>query len=129
MLEEISAYRTCSVVASLKVVPEQRTRREGTPIAIGACAVAWVAGTTLFYSSGGLNPAGLVPTLGCLVALWGAIRSDTSLMWFGTVIVVVSSVAFVFSIGLMVAPAGLVLVLGSLVLSHGRSRAQRRLLL
>jgi hypothetical protein len=51
-------------------------------------------------------------------------------MWFGTAIAVVSAVAFVFSIGLMVAPAGFGLVLGSLALSHSnRSRALRRRLL
>jgi hypothetical protein len=74
----------------------------------------------LVYRSGGLNPAGLVPSLGCVVALWGAVRSDTSLMWLGTAVVVVSAVAFVFSIGLVVAPAAVVLLIGSLVLARGR---------
>jgi hypothetical protein len=41
-------------------------------------------------------------------------------MWLGTAVVVVSAVAFVFSIGLVVAPAAVVLVIGSLVLARGR---------
>jgi hypothetical protein len=53
-------------------------------IAIAAACVAWVVGVTLFYRSGGINPAGVVPSLGCLTALWGSVRSDSSLMWFGT---------------------------------------------
>jgi len=99
---------------------EQSTRYGKAAVAIAACCAAWVAGATLVYRSGGLNPAGLVPSLGCLVALWGAVRSDTSLMWLGTAVVIVSAVLFVFSIGLVVAPAALVLVVGSLVLAHGR---------
>jgi len=99
---------------------QQRTRHGKAAVTIAACCVAWVVGSTLVYRSGGLNPAGLVPSLGCVVALWGAVRSDTSLMWLGTAVVVVSAVAFVFSIGLLVAPAAVVLLIGSLVLARGR---------
>ncbi|HSJ83463.1 MAG TPA: hypothetical protein VLA91_06565 [Acidimicrobiia bacterium] len=98
----------------------QRTRHGKAAVTVAACCAAWVAGATLVYRSGGLNPAGLVPSLGCLVALWGAVRSDTRLMWFGTAVVAASAVTFVFSIGLVVAPAAVVLVVGSLVLARGR---------
>jgi hypothetical protein len=40
-------------------------------------------------------------------------------MWFGTGVVLVSAVAFVFSVGPAVAPAALALVVGSFVLSRG----------
>jgi hypothetical protein len=88
-------------------------------IAIAAACVAWVVGVTLFYRSGGINPAGVVPSLGCLTALWGSVRSDSRLMWFGTGVVLVSAVAFVFSVGPAVAPTALALVVGSFVLSRG----------
>jgi len=105
---------------------EQRTRHGRAAVTIAACSVAWVVGATMVYRSGSLNPAGLVPSLGCVVALWGAVRSDTRLMWFGTAVVAVSAVAFVFSIGLVVAPAVVVLVVGSLVLARGRRVCAQR---
>jgi len=97
---------------------EGRSRNEKAAVAIAACAVAWVVGATVFYRSGGLNTAGLLPSAGCLIALWGALRSDARLMWFGTGVVLVSAVAFVFSVGLAVAPAGVALVLGSILLAR-----------
>jgi hypothetical protein len=97
---------------------EGRSRNEKVAVTIAACALTWVVGATLFYRSGDLNTAGLLPSAGCLIALWGAFRSDAWLMWFGTGVVVVSAVAFVFSVGLVVAPAGMVLVLGSLLLAR-----------
>lgn len=97
---------------------EARTPYEKAAIAISACAVAWVVGAALFYETGGMNSAGLVPAVGCLVALWGAVRSDAKVMWFGTGVVLVSAVALVFSVGLAVAPAGVVLVLASVLLSR-----------
>jgi hypothetical protein len=99
---------------------DERTGREKTAIALAACSAAWVIGAGLFYRSGGINPAGLVPSLGSLVALWGAIRSDHRTMWFGTAICLFASVAFVFSIGLVVAPAALALASGSFILSRRR---------
>lgn len=93
-------------------------------IVLAACSVAWVAAGTLFYGSGGLNLAGLVPSLGCVVALWGTIKSDTSMMWFGTAIVAISSVAFSYSVGLLVAPAAVALMLGSLLLSRHTQAGQ-----
>ena len=78
----------------------------------------------MFYSSGGVNTAGLLPSTGCLVALWGALRSDVQLMWFGSGVVIVSAVAFVFSIGLVVVPAALALVAGSLVLARAPATAR-----
>ena len=105
---------------------EQRSRPKKTAIGIAACCLAWVVGATVFYSSGGLNPAGLIPSLGCLVAMWGSLRTDSGLLWFGTAIVLVSAVALVFSVGLAVAPAGVALVVGSVVLSRSsRVSAQR----
>lgn len=100
-----------------------RSRNEKAAVAIAACAVAWVVGATMFYGSGGLNPAGLIPTVGCLIALWGAFRSDTRLMWFGTGVVVVSALAFVFSVGLAVAPAAVALVIGSFLLTGTRTES------
>lgn len=99
---------------------EGRSRNEKIAVTTAACALAWVVGASMFYRSGDLNTAGLLPTAGCLVALWGAFRSDARLMWFGTGVVVVSAVAFVFSVGLVVAPAGIVLVLGSVLLPRTR---------
>jgi len=97
---------------------EGRSRNEKAAVAIAACAVAWVVGTTMFYRSGRLNTAGLLPSAGCLIALWGALGSDARLLWFGTGVVLVSAVAFVFSVGLTVAPAGVALVLGSILLAR-----------
>jgi hypothetical protein len=77
----------------------------------------------MFYASGGLNPAGLLPSSGCLIALRGALRSDVQLMWFGSGVVIVSAVALVFSIGLTVAPAGLALIAGSLLLARASAAA------
>ena len=97
---------------------EGRSRNEKAAVAIAACAVAWVVGTTMFYRSGRLNTAGLLPSAGCLIALWGALGSDARLLWFGTGVVLVSAVAFVFSVGLTVVPAGVALVLGSILLAR-----------
>jgi len=97
---------------------EERSRNEKAAVAIAACAVAWVVGATMFYMSGRLNTAGMLPSAGCLIALWGALRSDARLMWFGTGVVMVSAVALVFSVGLAVAPAGIALVLGSVLLAR-----------
>jgi hypothetical protein len=97
---------------------EGRSQNEKAAVAIAACAVAWAVGATMFYRSGGLNTAGLLPSAGCLIALWGALRSDARLMWFGTGVVLVSAVAFVFSVGMVTAPAGMVLVLGSILLAR-----------
>jgi hypothetical protein len=95
---------------------EARSRNEKAAVAIAACALAWVVGATLFYRSGGLNPAGVLPSAACLIALWGALRSDARLMWLTTVVVLVLAVVFVFSVGLIVAPAGVALVVGSIFL-------------
>jgi len=97
---------------------EGRSRNEKAAVAIAACAVAWVVGATMFYRSGGLNTAGVLPSAGCLISLWGALRSDALLMWVGTGVVLVLAVAFVFSVGLVVAPAGVALVLGSILLAR-----------
>ena len=72
----------------------------------------------MFHKTGGINSAGLLPTVGCFVALWGAVRSDAKVMWFGTGVVLLSAVALVFSVGLAVAPAGVALVLASVLLSR-----------
>ncbi|MFZ0626294.1 MAG: hypothetical protein WAN34_07350 [Acidimicrobiia bacterium] len=93
-------------------------RTELAPVVIAACATAWVGGATLFYGSGALNTAGVIPTIGCLIALWGAVRLDPPLMWFGTTVVAISSLVLVFSVGLVVAPAALALVFASALLRH-----------
>jgi hypothetical protein len=98
-------------------MPPQRILIGRAAIAIAACSAAWVIGVGLFWRSGGLNSAGLVPSFGCLVALWGAVRGDTSLMWLGTTVVTVSAALFMFSIGPAVAPAGVALIIASLLLS------------
>jgi hypothetical protein len=90
-------------------------------VAIAVCATVWVVASTLFFKSGGFNPAGLIPTVGCLIALWGAYRSEVSVMWLGTAIVVITAILFLFSIGLAVVPAGIALVVGSFVLSRTRA--------
>jgi hypothetical protein len=77
----------------------------------------WVVGATLFFATGGINTSGLVPTIGCSIALWAAIRSDARLMWLGTGIVLAAAVLLVFSLWLVVLPAGIALVVGSIVLS------------
>jgi len=97
---------------------ESRSRNEKAAVTIAACALVWVVGATALYKSGGLNTSGLLPSAGCLTALWGALRSDARLMWFGTGIVLLSAVASVFSVGLAVAPAGIALVLGSIILAR-----------
>ena len=96
----------------------RRTRSEKVAMAIATAATVWVVGATLFYSSGGLNTSGLLPSAGCLIALWGAIRSDVRMMWLGTSVVVVAAVLLVFSVGLVVLPAALALILGSIVLQR-----------
>jgi hypothetical protein len=98
-------------------VSSSRTPREKTAITFAIAALVWVIGSTMFYGTGGINAAGLLPTAGCLIAVWAAIRSDARLMWFGTGIVLVSAVLLVFSLGLVVLPAGILLVVGSIVLS------------
>ncbi|HET7847143.1 MAG TPA: hypothetical protein VFL72_06580 [Acidimicrobiia bacterium] len=103
---------------------QERSRGEKAAVMLAAIAGAWVIGATMFYTSGGLNPAGLVPSAGCLIALWGALRSDVQLMWFGTGVVIVSAIAFVFSLGLVVAPAALALIAGSLLLARAPTTAR-----
>ena len=93
-----------------------RTRTEKAVVTIAVAAAVWVLGATMFYGSGGINGSGFLPTAGCLLALWGALRSDPGLMWFGTGVVLVSVVALVFSVGLVVIPAAIALVVGSLLL-------------
>ncbi len=44
-------------------------RSQKAVVAIAVCAVVWVAGATMFYRSGGINTAGLLPSVGCLIAL------------------------------------------------------------
>ena len=101
-----------------------RSPSEKAAVTLAAIAFTWVIGATMFYGSGGLNTAGLLPSFGCLIALWGALRSDAQLMWFGSGVVIVSALAFVFSIGLTVAPAGLALMAGSLLLARASAAAR-----
>lgn len=96
----------------------KRTPQEKAAIAIAAAASAWVIGAALIYSSGDINPAGILPTLACLIALGAAIDSNKTWMWVGTALALVLSVAFVFSVGLIVAPAAIALVVGSALLSR-----------
>ncbi|MGA7096015.1 MAG: hypothetical protein WB245_00440 [Acidimicrobiia bacterium] len=91
-------------------------RTELVPLIIAACATAWVGGATLFYGSGGLDTAGVIPTIGCVIALWGAVRREPPIMWSGTTVVVISSLVFVFSVGPVVAPAAIALVIASVLL-------------
>jgi hypothetical protein len=100
----------------MALMPPQRMLIGRAAIAIAGCSTAWVIGVGLFWRSGGFNSAGLAPTLGCVVALWGAIRVDAALMWLGTMVVTVSSALYIFSIGLAVAPAGVALIIASLLL-------------
>ena len=95
-----------------------RSIQEKAAIATAAGASAWVVGATLFFASGGMNPAGILPTLSCCLALGAAIDSNKTWMWVGTGLTFTFSVLLVFSIGLIVAPAGLVLVVGSILLSR-----------
>ena len=90
-----------------------RVRRK-LVIILTACSLAWVVGATLFYASGGLNPAGIVPTLGSALALWGAVQGDSGLIWAGTAMVGLASVLFVFSLGLVIVPAAFVLVVAAI---------------
>ncbi|HEX6285923.1 MAG TPA: hypothetical protein VFZ80_00425, partial [Acidimicrobiia bacterium] len=83
----------------------KRTTQEKAAIAIAAVASAWVIGAALFYSSGDINPAGILPTVASLIALGAAIDSNKTWMWVGAALALVFSVAFVFSVGLVVAPA------------------------
>jgi hypothetical protein len=93
-----------------------RSHAEKIAVTIAALATTWLIGATLFYKSGGVNTSGLLPVTGSLIGLWGAVRTDPRLMWFGTGVVVLSVVLLVFSVGLVVVPAAVALVLGSLVL-------------
>jgi hypothetical protein len=103
---------------------QRRTTSEKFVVAIAVLAVVWLVGSTMVYDSGGINGSGLLPTLGSLIALWGALKSDIRLMWLGTGVVLTSAVLLVFSVGLGVVPAGLALTLGSVVLGRtSRSRS------
>jgi hypothetical protein len=104
-------------------VAPARTPREKAVVTIALAALVWVVGATLFYRSGGINGSGFLPTAGCSIALWAALRSDTGLLWFGTAIVALSAVVLVFSVGLVVVPAAIGLVLGSIVLGRSRQHA------
>ncbi|HXV71632.1 MAG TPA: hypothetical protein VEB69_09540 [Acidimicrobiia bacterium] len=95
-----------------------RTTEDKAAIAIAAAASAWVVGATLFFASGDINPAGILPTVASLLSLWAAIQRDKTWMWVGTVLALFFSVAFVFSVGLVVAPAALGLMTGSILLSR-----------
>jgi hypothetical protein len=106
-------------------VSSSRTPKEKTAITIAIAALAWAVGATMFYATGGINPSGLLPTAGCLVALWAAIRSDARLMWVGTGIVLVSAVLLVFSLGLVVLPATIALVVGSMILASAQTAVSR----
>ena len=96
----------------------RRTPSEKVALTIATVAAVWLVGTTLFYSSGGINTSGLLPTVGCLLAFWGAFNSEVRLMWLGTGVVLVSALVLLFSVGLVVAPAGIALVLGSIILAR-----------
>jgi hypothetical protein len=101
-----------------------RTRSEKVAVTIAVAAAVWVLGAATFYGSGGINTSGLLPTAGCLLALWGAMKADIRLMWFGTGVVTLSALVLLFSVGLVVAPAAIALVLGSVVLGGAsQSRA------
>jgi hypothetical protein len=106
-------------------VSSTRTPREKTAITIAIAATVWVVGSTMFFATGGINTSGLLPAAGCLLALWAAIRSDARLMWLGTGIVLLSAVLLVFSLGFVVLPAGIALVVGSIVLASAPSAASR----
>jgi len=100
-------------------VSRRRSIHEKAAFAIAAGASAWVIGAALIYSSGDINPAGILPTVACLIALGAAIDTNKTWMWVGTALALFFSVAFVFSVGLIVAPAALALVVASIVLSRG----------
>jgi hypothetical protein len=97
-------------------VTPSRAAREKTTVTIALAALVWVVGSTIVYRSGGLNGSGLLPIAGCSIALLGAFRSDPRLMWFGTAVVALSAVLLVFSVGLVVAPAAMALVVGAVLL-------------
>lgn len=99
-----------------------RRRDQRLAIALSVLALVWVVASALFYGSGGINPAGAMPSLGCLISVLGAIRGDSTVMWLGTVVVAASSVLFVFGLGLVVIPGAIALVLGSILLSRGPGR-------
>lgn len=101
-------------------VSELRNPSEKAAIAIAAAATAWVIGTTMFYRSRGLNLAGFLPSAACLVALWGAVRSDVRAMWWGTVFALALAGLFIFSLGLVIAPAALALVVGAVALTYSK---------
>ena len=67
-----------------------------------------------------MNLAGVVPSIGTLVAVWGAVRRDRGSMALGTAVVLVSALAFVFSLGLVVVPAAVALLVGTLLLDSPR---------
>jgi hypothetical protein len=98
-----------------------RSHAEKIAVTIAALATAWLIGATLFYKSGGVNTSGLLPVTGSLI---GAVRTDPRLMWFGTGVVVLSVVLLVFSVGLVVVPAAVALVLGSLVLKSAQAEPE-----
>ena len=95
-----------------------RSRNQKLAIATSLMALAWVIGAAMFYRSGEINVAGLLPTVGCLISLWGAFKAETTIMWLGTAVVAAASVLFIFSLGLIVIPATLVLILGSILVSR-----------
>jgi hypothetical protein len=106
-------------------VSSTRTPREKTAITISIAALVWVVGATMIYATGGINTSGLLPTIGCSIALWAAIKSDVRLMWWGTGIVLVSAVLLVFSLWLVVLPAAISLVVGSIVLASAATAVSR----
>jgi hypothetical protein len=79
----------------------------------------------MFYATGGSTQSGLLPTAGCLLALWAAIRSDTRLMWFGTAIVLLSAVLLIFSVWLVILPPAIALVVGSILLASAPTAVSR----
>ena len=99
-----------------------RGRNEKLAIAVSVLALVWVVAVALFYGSGGINPAGVVPSLGCLISVWGAFKGDSTVMWLGTVVVAASSVLFMFSLGFIVIPAAIGLVIGSILVSRQQGR-------
>jgi hypothetical protein len=96
----------------------KRTPGQKIAVVIAVFAVVWLVGSTMIKGTGGVNTAGLMPTAGSLIALWGALKSDVRLMWFGTAVVLVAAALLIFSVGLVVAPAGIALVIASVVLGR-----------
>jgi hypothetical protein len=106
-------------IASQVACVDQNGRVNRKPVVVlAACALAWVVGAALFHGSGGLNPAGMVPTAGCALALWGALRGEKGLAWSGTAIVALSSVLYLFGLGLVLVPAALTLVVAAVMLGR-----------